>query len=115
MRQLLNRKFRGAILLATLVGCLGNGCASTNPQKFADQVHSWVPLGTPATEAERIMARHRFECRRVTKDHAFNSYGQDYLDCDREQFWMHDWNVKLFLEDDKVSRYGPMSIDGRTH
>jgi hypothetical protein len=115
MIHLLNRKFRRGILLVTLVGCLGSGCASTNPQKFTAQVQAWVPLGTPAAEAEQIMTRHGFECQRVTKDHAFNQYGEDYLDCDREQFWMHDWNVKLFLEDDKVSRYGPMSIDGRTH
>ena len=59
------------------------------------------------------MTRHGFECRRLTKDHPFNQYGEDYLDCDREQIRMHDWNVKLFLEDGKVSRYGPMSIDGQ--
>jgi hypothetical protein len=113
MAHLLGRKFRWGILLVTLAGCLGSGCVSTNPQKFTAQVQAWVPLGTPAAEAEHIMTRHGFECRRVTKDHPFNRYGEDYLDCDREQIRMHDWNVTLFLEDGKVSRYGPLTIDGR--
>jgi hypothetical protein len=102
------------LLLVLLIGGLGAGCVSTDRQKFGAQVREWVPLDTPVAEAERIMTHHGFECQRLSKDHPFNQYGVDYLDCDREQIRMHDWNVKLFLEDGKVSKYGPMSIDGES-
>jgi len=98
-------------LSGALIGGFCVGCVSTNPQKFSQQVQHWVPLGTPLAKAERIMSSHDFDCRLLTKDHPFNEYGVDCLDCDREQIDMHDWNVKFFLEDGKVSKYGPMSVD----
>jgi hypothetical protein len=112
--MLRTNKYQILILLVALVGCLGGGCVSTDPQKFVAQVRKWVPLDTPVADAERIMTHHGFECQRVTRDHPFNRFGVDYLDCDREQIRLHDWNVKLFLEDGKVSRYGPMSIDDQS-
>ena len=91
-----------------------SGCASTNPEKLAQQVKGWVPMGTPAKEAERIMARHSFECHRLRKDNPFNSLGSDYLGCDRQNYRLHDWSVKLLLQDEKVVGYGPISIDETT-
>jgi hypothetical protein len=98
-------------LLATLAAGLGAGCVSTDAQKFNAQVRSWVPIGTPLAEAERIMTHHGFECQLLTKNHPFNSYGVDYLDCAREQIRLHDWSVKLFIRDGKVSGYGRLSVD----
>ena len=103
------------ITLAVLLAAWGvAGCMSTSPEKFTRQVKEWVPIGTPEAEAKRIMEHHGFECQLLTKDHPFNKYGMDYLDCDEEQVRLHDWHVKLFIEDGKVSKYGPMGIDDRT-
>jgi hypothetical protein len=108
-----NMNFRFLILLAAL-GWLAGGCVSSNPQHFTAQVRKWVPLGTPATEAERVMTHHGFDCQLLTKDHPFNQSGADYLSCDKEHVRLHDWSVKFILEDGKVSKYGPMSVDGRS-
>lgn len=104
-------RFRFLFLIVALVGCLCAGCVSANPQKFSRQVQKWVPLGTPMAEAGRVMKHHGFDCTLVTKNHPFNPYGLDYLDCEREQVWMHDWRVELFLEDGKVSKYGRIKVD----
>jgi len=104
-------KFRFVILAVLLAGGLCAGCVSASLEKFNRQVQEWVPLGTSVADAERIMGQHGFECSLLTRDHPFNAYGVDYLDCDKEQVRLHDWNVKLFLKDGKVSRYGPMSVD----
>src|SRR5262249_53916338 len=79
------------------------GCTSPTPQKFTQQIKDWVPLGTPVAEAKHTMEHHGFECQLLTKDHPFNKYGVDYLDCDEEQVRLHDWHVKLFIKDGKVS------------
>jgi hypothetical protein len=107
-------KSRISILCLVLMAGWCAGCMSTTPEKFSRQVKEWVPLGTPAAEAQHIMEHHGFECRLLTKDHPFNKYGVDYLDCDQEQVRLHDWHVQFFLEDDKVSRYGSMGIDDHT-
>jgi hypothetical protein len=100
------------LLLAFVL--FASGCASTNPEKLAQQVKGWVPIGTSAKEAERIMTRHSFECHRLRKDNPFNPLGSDYLGCDRQNYRLHDWSVKLLLQDEKVVGYGPISIDETT-
>jgi hypothetical protein len=104
----------GLILSVALAAVLCAGCVSTDLKKFSESVRQWVPLGTTAVSAEHIMAKHGFECELLTKDHPFSPDDVDCLDCDREQFFMHDWSVKLFLDNGKVSRYGPVSVDDRT-
>lgn len=93
---------------------LGAGCVSTNPQKFPEQVRQWVPLGTSAKQAECIMTQKGFTCYTWTRNSTFNPYHMDYLGCEREQVMLHDWSVKFFLEDGKVVRYGPITIDDTT-
>jgi hypothetical protein len=90
---------------------LGNGCISTKPEKFAALVQSWVPIGTSAKDAERIMTQKGFECHTWTKESSFNPYGFDYLGCERDQVMLHDWSVKFFLDKGEVVRYGPISVD----
>ena len=107
-------KYLFLIIGVLFAGWWGAGCTSTNPEKFTRQVKEWVPLGTPVAEAQHIMERHGFECQLLTKDHPFNKYGVDYLDCDEEQVRLHDWHVKFFVEDGKISKYGPMGVDDRT-
>ena len=86
------------------------GCLSTDPVKFESKVRDWVPLGTTAADAQRIMERHGFECHLLTTNHVFNSIGVDYLDCDMQQVMFHDWNARLIFHDGKVSAYGPFQI-----
>lgn len=102
---------KSPLALCLVLACLLAGCVSANPRKFSEQVREWVPLGTPAAKAQRIMEHHGFECRLISKDHPFNSSGVAYLDCVREQVRMHTWEVKLFLEDGQVNRYGVASVD----
>jgi len=89
--------------LATLSGCL-----STDPVTFENQVRAWIPLGTPAADALRIMEHHGFECHHITTNNPFNSTGFDYIDCERKQVRFHDWYARLILKDGKVSAYGPI-------
>jgi hypothetical protein len=98
------------LLLAFSVG-LGAGCVSFEPGKFENQVHHWVPLGTPEKEARHVMTRHGFDCDLVKGDSRFSQSGFDYLDCSRTQVWFHDWNVRIFLKDGKVSGYGSVRVE----
>ena len=87
------------------------GCLSANPVKFENKVRAWIPLGTPAADALRIMERHGFECRLITKNNPFNSVGFDYLDCEKEQVRFHDWYARFILLEGKVSAYGPIKTN----
>lgn len=98
-----------SVLLAFVL--LTAGCATPQPDKFADKVRHWVPIGTSAKDAEHIMTRKGFECRKMSKENPFNPDGVDCLRCDRDNYFLHNWTVKIFLEDGKVSGYGPVSID----
>jgi hypothetical protein len=98
------------VLLLTLAAVL-TGCVSTDPVKFDQQVRKWVPLGTPAVDAQRIMESHRFDVVLVKKDSPFNRFGRDYLQCDRSQVFFHNWVTQIFLEDDKVSGYANGEVE----
>jgi hypothetical protein len=108
------RRLPGLLLSVVLAGGLCAGCVSTQPEEFSRQVRQWVPLGTPTARAEEIMASHGFECHQLTREHPFNQYGLDCLDCDREQTSQHNWNVILFLEEGRVSKYGPVRVDDKS-
>ena len=108
-------KFHSLIMSVALVGCLCAGCVSSDPQKFSSEVRKWVPIGTPLAKAQSTMEHHDFDCELLTKDHPFNQYGIDYLDCDRVRIGFHDWKVKLFIRDGKVSSYGYIGVDHDTY
>jgi hypothetical protein len=99
---------RSSHLISTLsITCsLLAGCISSDPGKFSVQVRKWLPLGTPATDAQRIMEHHGFECHYITTNNTFNLSGRDYMDCDREQVRFHDWSVRLIFEDRKLAEFG---------
>jgi hypothetical protein len=98
-------------LYFALAACLLAGCTSFNPDKFDAQVRHWVPLGTPLTDARRTMEHHGFDCEVVRKDNPFNHDGYDSLECDKTEVFFHTWSAKIILTDEKVSGYGPTSVE----
>jgi hypothetical protein len=102
----------GRLLLGlSLAACLLAGCTSFDQDKFDKQVKHWVPLGTPLAEARRTMERHGFDCEVVRKDNPFNHDGYDSLECDKTEVFFHTWSAKIKLTDDKVSGYGPTTVE----
>ena len=99
------------ILLVSIAGAMLTACLSPDRVKFESKVREWVPLGTDAADAQRIMERHGFECHLITTNNVFNSRGVDYLDCEKEQVMFHDWNARFIFRDGKVSAYGPISTN----
>ncbi len=102
---------RSFVLFLTLTACLLAGCTSFNPDKFDAQVRRWVPVGTPLAAARRTMERHGFDCQVVRKNNPFNQDGYDSLECDKTEVLFHTWSAKIILTDDKVSGYGPTSVE----
>ncbi|MEO8426049.1 MAG: hypothetical protein ABI651_02950 [Verrucomicrobiota bacterium] len=94
------------ILLISIAISILTACLSPEHVKFESKVREWVPLGTDASDAQRTMERHGFECHLITTNNVFNSRGFDYLDCEMIQVMFHDWNARLILQDGKVSAYG---------
>lgn len=95
-----------------LLACgLGFSCASNRPDKFEAKIREWIPLGTPERKAEEIMKKHGYECRLVSADSRFNPTGKSYLDCERENAFLHNWNVRFFVVDDKIAEYGDFTVD----
>jgi hypothetical protein len=78
---------------------------TTNPDKFEKQYKSWVPIGTSASDAERIMREHDFRCER-RKFPSGHPWDGPILACRREnQFLNRTWIVALFLKEDRVVGY----------
>ena len=91
------------------------GCASTDDEKFGQEVQKWVPLGTSAKEAQRIMESHGFDCSVLKKDSPFNHHGTDAIECERGEAWLHTWSTVIYLADDKVSGYGDSTVENNYH
>jgi hypothetical protein len=102
---------RSLLLLCVALGWLAGGCISANPTKFDEQVRQWVPVGTPLADARHIMEHHGFECILVKKDNRFNGDGADSLDCAKEGGSFHNWSARFFLNNDKVTGYGPAVVE----
>ena len=100
-----------SIVLLPTVAALMTGCLSSDPVTFESKVRGWIPPGTTAADALRIMNYHGFECHLISTNNPFNSIGLDYLDCEMENVRFHDWYARFILRDGKVSDYGPI----RTH
>ena len=101
--------------ICLLVIALLTGCASTDDVKFDEQVRKWVPLGTSADEAKRIMESHGFECTLLKKDSPFNHHGTEAIECERSQKWLHTWTTVIYLTDDKVTGYAKSEIESYYH
>jgi hypothetical protein len=104
-------KPKKAGLFLALAACLLAGCTSFDQDKFDQQVRHWVPVGTPLAQARHTMEKHGFDCEVVHKDNPFNQDGYDSLECDKTEVWFHSWSAKFILTDDKVTGYGPTSVE----
>ena len=102
---------RRSISALVLAVCLLAGCASPNQDKFNVQVRKWVPLGMPVEDAKKVMEGKGFECAIEKVDNPFNPSGIERLECDKIAIWLHSWHATFYLEDDKVVKYGPISVD----
>jgi hypothetical protein len=102
-------RFSFSIRLISIGLPILTGCLSSDPIKFESKVRDWIPLGTTAADARRIMESHGFECHLITTNNLFNSIGFDYLDCEKEQVRFHDWYARFIFQDGKVSAYGPIT------
>ena len=110
MRTMRAMRFRLMICLLAAVSIF-TGCVTFDPDKFDTQVHEWVPLGTSLAKARRTMEHHAFEVAWIKKNNPFNQLGTDYLDCTRNQVYMHDWSVRFIIRDGKVAEYGAITVD----
>ena len=106
-------KFCRLALLLFLSATLFAGCASIDQDKFAEQVKGWVPLGTSVTQAKKIMEAKGFDCSIVKKDNPFNNTGSDFLECEKEAQFLHSWDVQFFVTNDKISGYGPVTVESQ--
>ncbi len=105
----------GSLLCATLLWAAA--CATANVPPLPDslggataQIQSWVPLGTSALDAKKIMQQHGFSC---TLDHDTRLSAEvvvDDLYCEMVwpatpslEFPQRRWQAILFLKSDKVA------------
>src|SRR5438132_657829 len=93
--------------LPTLFGGLATaallcaGCMTSNPDRLHKKVIAWVPVGTSAEEAKRMMERHGFRCVLGVMESGTPS--GPMLECRRENRLLNQtWIVRLFLQDNRV-------------
>jgi hypothetical protein len=103
--------YASTIWLVLIGVAMLTGCLSSDPIEFESEVRGWIPMGTPANDALRIMKGHGFECRLISTNNPFNSIGFDYIDCEKTQVRFHDWYARFILKDGKVSAYGPITTN----
>ena len=107
MRTKLSSSHYTAVLVC-IIGALAyacTGCMTINPEKFERQYKSWVPVGTSASDAERIMNRRGFKCWRG-KFPSERPWAGPLLRCRRENHFLNrTWDVDFFLQDDRVVGY----------
>ena len=101
-----------SLLSAALAACLLAGCVSTNSATFARQVQEWVPLGTPAAEAQRIMEKHKFVCH-ILDQKPDRPLSVATLSCERKTGVLSslaDWQADFDIRDGKVAAYGHIDL-----
>ena len=109
MRLKLPSRFAACAVLAA--GLLA-GCVSTDRTGFTEQIHHWVPLGTPVADARRTMEKHKFVCT-LTDLHPDTPLREATLSCTRETRLMSglaDWEADFDIRDGKVAAYGHIDL-----
>src|SRR5947208_15385573 len=77
-------------------------CMTADPQKVEKQYKAWVPVGTPAADAERIMQKHGFKCHRGEFPSG-RPWAGPLLRCRRENHFLNRiWDVDFYLKDERV-------------
>ena len=83
---------------------------SDKPAQAESQIQSWVPVGTPLADAQRIMQQHNFTCSVSTNSSFGDLHGADFLYCDCHfadsgftPIVYRVWKVALVLGDGKIT------------
>jgi hypothetical protein len=98
-------RFLSFILLLVLAGCSRAERLPAQPNEATAQVRRWIPVGTSAIDAQRIMEQHGFTCSLVTNGSFAPFRGADFVYCDRREnsITQRRWQVALVLDGGKVS------------
>ena len=114
-------KWRAIILLVAISGCARQHEQDPIPDKFnsldawqahaSNQVQGWVPLGTPAVDAQHIMEQHHFttftNCSSLLgcDHHSLASWANPVEECIVVCFYLND--AKVSSERVTTSLKGP--------
>lgn len=102
-------KYAAVILMLTLVGCGRRPAVLAEPVRVMNQVHQWVPSGTPTAEAEQILAAHQFSWSLVTNSSFAESTDAALLVCHppavstQATHGPQKWSIVLVLTNGSVS------------
>jgi len=98
------------LTLLAFCGCAHTEKLSDQPAQAASQIERWVPIGTPLTQAQRVMEQHHFTCSVMTNSTFGDLKGIDFLYCDYREansqlvpVVYQVWQVALVLADGKIS------------
>jgi len=95
-------KFRNLFWAVAIAAFIGSGCMTVDARRFDNRLASWVPIGTPAEDAKRIMTKHGFRCELARLPSGDPS--KDHFVCRRDNRFMNrSWYVELPLKKGKVS------------
>lgn len=99
------KAFLGIFAAIALSGCSHTAELSEQPSVAASQIEHWVPLGSTAGDALRVMRQHGFACSTVTNGTFGNLRGVNYLYCDHSSggIVQRRWQAALVLAGGKVS------------
>src|SRR5260221_12877096 len=96
---------RLAVLMSgvAIAALLGGGCMTGNPGRFHTNVTKWVPVGTSAEDATRIMERHGFQCSSPHEREGAMPGDSPIVECRRTNHIMNRvWVVMLSVEKNRV-------------
>ena len=96
------KTYSAMFCVLTTVALLCGGCMTTNEEKLHREVATWVPAGTSAEEAKRIMEGQGFRCVPGHIQSGIPWEGPVLL-CRRENRVLNKiWDVRLYLKDNRV-------------
>lgn len=102
-------KYAAVILMLTLVGCGRRPAVLAEPVRVMKQVHEWIPSGTPAAEAEKILDAHQFNWSLMTNSSFADSTNATLIVChpapasSQAIHASQKWSIVLVLTNGDVS------------
>ena len=75
-------KILATAVVFALAGCSHDEKISEQQSKAEAQIQHWVPIGTPASDAQHIMEQHHFTCSVMTNSNFGEVKAGDFLHCD---------------------------------
>src|SRR5260221_4985060 len=87
-----------------IAALLGGGCMTGNPGRFHTNVTKWVPVGTSAEDATRIMERHGFQCSSPHEREGAMPGDAPVAECSRTNHIINRvWVVKFNFKDNRIT------------